>query len=186
MLVIVCCAGGCLVPYAIPPIKAEGGATTTTGHAMAWHVGGGASLASGTINENQGIDVDVGGFADFGSDATTAGGVYGGSSWFFDRHENVRTSIGFRGEAKWGGDGQVFAAKLRIDHEMYGRIHKNYSGDDRCGAIAGVAHGTGAIGVYAEAGPAWLPMDEHAFVATVGITARIPSTMGVWFGIPGC
>jgi hypothetical protein len=29
-------------------------------------------------------------------------------------------------------------------------------------------------------------MDEHAFVATVGITARIPSTMGVWFGIPGC
>jgi hypothetical protein len=46
--------------------------------------------------------------------------------------------------------------------------------------------GTAGVGVFAHVGPAWLPGGETSWTATAGIAVRLPSTFGVWIGIPGC
>ena len=57
--------------------------------------------------------------------------------------------------------------------------------DDRCGVAVGSHHGNAGVGVYVEAGPVWQP-DGRAWLATAGLTLRMPAVMGVWVGIPGC
>ncbi|HEU0031517.1 MAG TPA: hypothetical protein VFQ53_12850 [Kofleriaceae bacterium] len=188
-VVAVSALGGCIMPYAIPPTRGEIGAATTTGdHAPAAHVAGGAHFASGTTGSQPTFDLGIGGFFDWNEQGTAARGVYTDAAVFVERHDSTRTSIGLRTElhlpVEMSGPG--FGAKLRIDHEMFGSTSKGYSGSDRCGFIAGAAHGTAAVGFYAEAGPVRLPTTETAWTASAGLTLRLPSTMGIVFGIPGC
>ena len=50
----------------------------------------------------------------------------------------------------------------------------------------GAAHGTGGIGVFAEACSVMMPDQKAAFTATAGVTLRVPSTIGIIVAIPGC
>jgi len=182
---------GCVVPYALPPLKAELGGSTVRGDRPTFHVGGGAHLASGVLDKDQKFDLGVGGFGDWNGDglATTAG--YVDAAAFVERSEKTRTSIGARGEVRWtatgAGVGRGFGGMLRVEHEMFAVTHSGYSGTDRCSAIGGAAHGTGGVGMFAEAGRVTMPgVDRGAWTATAGVTLRIPSTIGILVGIPGC
>lgn len=188
--------GGCIVPYATPPLQAEVGAVSTTtptagatsehrAPGPAVHVAAGAHLASGL----QRTPLDVGaGWVFERADNSSRHGGYLGTSWFFERSGGARTAIGVRGELLTGISGRKLAAKLRIDHELMRRVSSPFKGDSRCGVSAGRFHGTAAIGVFAEAGRTWLPDGQTAFVATTGISVRVPSSVAVWIGIPfpGC
>lgn len=178
-------AAGCVMPYALPPLRGELGGATRSGDGAAFHVGGGAHLASGTTKPDQRFDVGVGGFYDAREHGSTKG-AYGEVSYFLERHSITRTSIGLRGELRWDPEGRGTGAKLRVEHELFGSTDKGYSGSDRCGVIAGGALGTGAIGVFAEAGPVVMPGDRTAWMAAAGVTFRTPGTVGVAVGIPGC
>jgi hypothetical protein len=186
-------ASGCVLPFALPPLRAETGATATINRPVAAHAGGGVALASGTLAGDQPVDVGVGGFADWNDDGVTAKGIYADTALFVERGRTTRTAIGARAEFRWdttmpldAGSTRGFAAKLRVDHEFRARVKAPYAESGSCGLVVGAARGTGAIGVYAEAGHAWLPGDERAFTATAGITVRVPMTAGLIAGIPGC
>lgn len=189
------CVGGCVIPYAIPPLRGEVGGVTTFGeHNPAMHVAGGAHLASGTLSREQKFDLGAGGFADWGEDGRSQKGAYVDGAVFVDHGATTRTSVGVRGELRWadGRDTGVMSttpgagAKLRIDHEVFGTDTKDYSGSDTCSAIAGTYRGTAAVGVYAEAGRVWLPDNGSAWTATAGFTLRLPASMGIVVGVPGC
>jgi hypothetical protein len=167
---------GCF-PYAIPPLKGELGASTHSRRPTAVRVAGGAHLASATLRRDQPFDVGVGGFYESAEGGFTTKGGYADAAWF----------IGLRGELRYDEMGRAGAgAKLRIDHEIFGPTTADYSASDTCSAIFGSAYGSGAAGIYVEAGQAWLPGNETAFVATAGVTLRMPMTAGVLIGIPGC
>ncbi len=181
----------CFIPYAIPPLKAEVGAAAVAGKPL-FHAGGGAHLASGVRDRDQAFDIGVGGFVesnDLGVQ-TTAG--YADAAVFLDRSGGARTSIGLRGELRYTSPepmaprARLFGAKLRVERELFKGAHTNYGFKDRCGAIGGAVHGTGGIGVFAEAGSVMLPDQRSAFTATAGLTLRVPSTAGVAVVIPGC
>ncbi len=181
---------GC-VPYALPPLKAELGGATLTGQKPALHAGGGAHLASGVLDKQQAFDVGVGGFIEVDEDSGNTAAAYVDTAVFVERDHQTRTSLGVRGEVRWTADAEGvqrrgYGAKLRVEREMFGTTNKGYSESARCGAFAGAARGTGGIGVFAEAGPVWMPEQRTAFSATAGITLRVPSTIGIIVAIPGC
>ena len=184
--VVALASSGCILPYAIPPLRGEIGGTTLSQRDPALHVAGGTHLASGTRRRNQPFDVGAGGFFDWSEHGDSTKGAYVDTAVFVERSPRTRTSVGVRGELRWNPAGRGAGAKLRVDHEMFGATSKDYSGSDRCGFVAGTAYGTGALGVFAEAGHVWMPNDESAWTATAGVTMRIPSTVGLLVGIPGC
>lgn len=179
---------GCVVPFVTPPLRAEvGGATQVSSDRRVdrLHTAVGTHLASGTAARTPRFDLGLGWVFEHGGGETTQGG-YLDSSLFVAARGSTRTSVGQRTELLWTSGGVGLAAKLRFDHELFGGADQEFSSNSDCGIAAGRAHGTPAIGLYVEAGHAWLPESPNAFVATAGITLRAPATYGVWIGIPFC
>lgn len=184
---------GCVVPFATPPLKADLGATTrsagdnSAAAGRALHGSIGAHLASGVRRPHQPLDVGVGYAFDRNATRTNHGG-YIEASWFVDRVGRRRTAIGGRGEFRALGGEAAFAAKLRLDIELFGPAQDTFEIEDRCGIGGGVVTGIGAIGGYVEAGRMWAPamLGGSGWVATAGIAVRLPGTLGVYVGIPGC
>lgn len=185
-------ASGCVIPYAVPPLKVEAGGATTSGQKPTFHAGGGAHLASGILDKQQSFDVGIGGFVENSEAGNQTVAGYAETSVFIEKGANARTSIGARGELRWtpenldGVRQRGLGAKLRIEREFFGTTSKGYSGADKCVALGGAAHGIGGIGVFAEAGSVMMPDHKPAFTATAGLTLRVPSTIGIIVGIPGC
>ncbi|MGN6104748.1 MAG: hypothetical protein ACTHU0_06580 [Kofleriaceae bacterium] len=178
---------GCVVPFVTPPLRTEiGGATQLTADRRVdrLHMAVGTHLASGTTRTPR-FDLGLGWVFDLGDGAITQGGYFD-SSMFVAARGSTRTSVGQRTELLWTAGRVGAAAKLRLDHELFGLADGEFSSSQRCGIAAGRAHGTPAIGLYVEAGHAWLPESPNAFVATAGITLRAPATYGVAIGIPFC
>ncbi|MDQ3366971.1 MAG: hypothetical protein M3680_16230 [Myxococcota bacterium] len=182
---------GCVVPFAIPPMRGELGSSTRVGHAgeagsSSLHAAAGTHIASGTQRRDQPYDIGVG-WTFEQTRLTTSHGIYADAAAFIDRTRRTRTSIGGRGELRTMTLGYAAAAKLRIDTEVYTPTKQSFSGSDHCGAIAGAYHGISAVGLFAEAGRVWsTEPDGDAWVATAGVSMRIPSALGIYLGIPGC
>ena len=176
---------GCIVPFATPPMRGEVGAASQSSAPTTVHVAVGTHVASATMSGGQRFDLGLGYLFEPAGDATTQG-AYFDVAWFTERLERTRTSLGMRNELRWTAMGQGFASKLRIDTELFSAGSAKFEGDDSCGTMAGNRYGTAAIGLYAEAGRAWMPEGGSGWIATAGITARLPSTVGVWIGIPWC
>jgi len=184
-------SGGCVIPFAIPPTRMEGGVSTlaggTDGSNRAYHVGGGMHLASGNQRKDLPLDLGLGGFWDFLDHGPNAGGGYVDAALFTDKNKtsSTRTALGMRGELRYQAGQYGAGAKLRVDHELFAAVDDSFSEDDRCGVAVGSHHGNAGVGVYVEAGRVW-QADGTAWLATAGVTLRMPGIMGVWIGIPGC
>lgn len=187
---------GCIIPFATPPLKGEVGGGTRVGrederNSSAFHAAVGTHLASGTRSAQQRFDVGAGWTMEKTADSIS-NGLYVDAALFVDRGTFSRTSLGARGEMRWVGDGHAAAAKLRIDTELFQGLVEDFKGNDKCGTSSGTYVGTSAIGLFVEAGRVWAPTDPmtnaggNAWVATAGLTLRLPSSVGVWVGIPGC
>lgn len=143
----------------------------------------GTHLASASTNERIPVDVGVGYLYD-----GSAGGSHGGyldGALYIDRFWRARTALGMRHELRSTPMGNGYAGKLRLDVELVAAVDRPFESEGSCGSSAGHHRGTSGLGVFVEAGRAWLPGDD-AWIATAGITARLPGTAGVWVGIPGC
>jgi hypothetical protein len=149
------------------------------------HVALGSHLASGTLRKDQAFDVGAGWVVDQ-ADQLTSRGAYLDGSVFVARGPWIRTSVGGRSELRWTPNGLGIATKLRADHEIFYTRDGDFMEGGRCGAIVGTAYGVTAIGVFAEAGHVWIRGSEDAWIATAGVSVRIPSMIGMAIGIPGC
>jgi hypothetical protein len=180
------CAG-CVIPFVIPPIRGEVGAATQIlrEEPATLQVAAGAHLASGTLRADQPFDVGAGYLLAHNADASSQG-VYVDGARFVERSHRVRTSLGGRGELLWTPMGKALGAKLRVDHEWFGSGAQDFHSSDRCGVATGTHIGTAGVGVFAEAGPQWLPGGELSWTAAAGVTLRLPTSVGVYVGIPGC
>jgi hypothetical protein len=207
-LLVISSLPACVIPYALPPLKGELGASAISGQGATGHAGGGTYVASGTLNKDQKFDLGAGAFVDWDEGGVKTKAGYVDAAVFVERSHTTRTSVGVRGEMQWAvvpeaavtsrpfatmetpstsTPAPALAVKLRVEHEVFGVMHKGYAGSDKCAAVAGAAHGAGGVGLFAEAGRTVnLPGDRSAWSATAGVTLRIPSTIGVFLGIPGC
>jgi hypothetical protein len=176
-----------VIPFVIPPLRGEVGASTQVlrEQPASLQAAVGTHLASGTLREDQPFDVGAGYLLAYNADASSQG-VYVDGAMFVERSRRVRTSLGGRGELLWTPMGKALGAKLRVDHELFGSGSQDFHGSDRCGVSTGTHIGTAGVGVFAEAGPQWLPGGELSWTAAAGVTLRLPTTVGVVIGIPGC
>jgi hypothetical protein len=97
---------------------------------------------------------------------------------------HVRTSLGGRAVLFFGDEDRVgTGAFLRATAEVYGRSKFGFaeSGHGN-GAVAFIEAGAWGLGVYAEAGYQRLPDDSRAFLATTGLTLRLPFMAGLAVG----
>lgn len=196
-VVLAALCSGCVIPFATPPLKGEIGGTTSryddATHAeqmverSALHAAVGAHLASATLTDRPLFDIGAGWTMDSTKSATSHG-MYVDVSMFIDRYRFSRTSVGARIEKLWIGDRPSTGAKLRIDTELFKTGQGAFDSDDKCGNVSGSRYGTTAIGAFVEAGRSWADQMSggDAWVATAGVTLRLPTTAGVWIGIPGC
>jgi len=190
-LAVVALASGCIMPFATPPLRGELGRSSRLGHegdrgGAALHGAVGAHLASATTRGDQAFDVGVGWLVEHTPDQTSHGAYLDGAV-FVERGRRARTSAGVRGELRSLVEGTAVAAKLRLDTELYGGGHADFRSDDRCASAAGTFYGTTAIGLFVEAGREWSTgMTEAAWVASAGVSIRLPSTVGIAIGIPYC
>jgi hypothetical protein len=200
-LLVLMFATGCIIPFATPPMRAELGGGTRIGgtpaqtdempaadSASSLHAAVGTHVASGTMTRKQTFDVGAGWTFDK-SRAQTSNGIYLEGAYFLDRMGTWRTSVGPRTELRWLDDGgKAGAVKLRIDTEAYSAGERPFKGHDKCGTAAGTTLGTSSFGFFVEGGRVWAPEQSggSAWIATAGITVRIPTALGVWVGIPWC
>ena len=184
---VIVTGAGCVIPFVIPPLRGEVGAASQLAgkEPTSLQIAAGAHLASGTQRDDQRFDIGAGYIRAQSAD-TTAQGIYVDGALFVSRSRRVRTAAGARGELLWMPMGTALAAKLRLDHELFGTGQSDFQSHDRCGVASGKHIGTAALGLFAEAGPTWLPGGDTAWTASAGITLRLPTAVGVWVGIPGC
>jgi len=193
-LVVAVCATGCIIPFATPPLRGEIGGGTRVGrederNSTSLHAAVGTHIASGTTDAKFPFDIGAGWTMEKTKD-TFSNGFYMDGSYFIDAKGSHRTSIGARGEMRWIEEGKAAAAKLRIDTEWFSAGTDDFTGDSKCGTTAGTHVGTSAFGFFVEAGRVWtsdvMTTGGDAWVATAGVTVRLPSSYGVYVGIPWC
>lgn len=105
--------------------------------------------------------------------------------------KNARVIVGARGE-RYGAEGALKVLKLRVDAEVLAHTSGGGAEAGGCSAVIGGSYGNVGLGVFAEAGRAFTLGDEMAdagasgWVASAGITIRMPAVAGIAIGGRGC
>ncbi len=107
------------------------------------------------------------------------------------RGSGHRTWLGVRGEVlvREGPDGRRASTGVyaRAAWEMFSPSAGAGGFSSSCGGGAGVTYGSSALGVFIEGGTQRTVDDEAAFVATAGLTLRLPFVAGFAFDVcPSC
>jgi hypothetical protein len=184
--------GACVLPYAVPPMRADFGAAHAfrADEPTAFHFAAGlhtASLGPETIPKSDVFDVGAGFVVDHDADGTRAKGIYGDGAWFLARATHARVAAGVRGEALFSGARWGSGAYARLSAELFsagggaGQFHT----DDNCSGVYRW-RGVPATGLYVEAGAQHLADGREAFVTTAGVSLRVPALAGVLLVLPGC
>src|SRR5688500_14730166 len=169
---------GC-VPYALPPITGDVGATRTTqrGTRTGLHVNVGFSPLHFTesVARTRRWDATIGGSFDRDSShdswgaSVAAGPVF--YPWPDDPDRISRDRLLPQLVGRWTTDGPAAGVRVALERAMFA----NGSGSGGGNGVA--AYGEGAFGFYAEADVRL--RDEREWAVTAGITLRLPATIGV-------
>jgi hypothetical protein len=101
-----------------------------------------------------------------------------------DKSKKQRTWLGMRGEYLHGDDGgHTLSALARLNWEVYGHVEGAGSSSTNCGSAMGIAYGTAGLGFYGEAGARRTLEGDASFVATLGLSLRLPTLFGVAFDL---
>jgi hypothetical protein len=94
--------------------------------------------------------------------------------------EHVRTSVGARAVLLYDGCGcgAGSGAFVRLGAELYGTSAGGFAEGDHSGVVAAYAAGAWGLGVYLDAGFESLPGGARAFLATTGLSVRLPFMAG--------
>jgi hypothetical protein len=96
-----------------------------------------------------------------------------------------RTWLGMRVEYLDGKDDSKssISALARINWEVFGHVEGAGASDTNCGGAFGIGYGTAAVGFYGEAGARRSLEGDASFVATLGLSIRLPFLAGVVFDL---
>ncbi len=205
LLPVVFAANACAMG-GLPPSRTDVGTTMVkpTGDARSGlRFSTGAHFASASIDKAKDYDFGVGYSYERtegpGGDITTkrqdgdsdngpvaSHGAYLSVDRVLSRHKSgsQRTWLGMRGEYLKGNDGaHTLSALARINWEVYSHVEAAGSKPTNCGESFGIAFGTAGIGFFAEAGSRRNFDSEASFVATLGISLRLPTLLGFAFDL---
>jgi hypothetical protein len=184
-------ASACVIPFAGPPARMDFGAAhafrddepTGFHFAIGLHT---ASLGPETIPRSDLFDVGLGFTVDADHDGTRGKGFYGSGELFVLRRKYFRMGTGLRGEYLFTGANWGSGAYARVSGEFFAT--GTGSGDSHgngCSDMVLAWRGVPATGVYVESGAQHLPDGREAFVATAGVSLRLPALAGILFRFPG-
>jgi hypothetical protein len=125
------------------------------------------------------------------TDHVDAHGAYVEAAHVLSRGSAHRSWLGARGEVltRETADGRRVSAgaHARLAWELFGPSEGGGTFTTRCGGGAGFAYGSAGIGLFVESGAQWIEEEETAFVATAGLTLRLPLIGGFAFDLcPRC
>jgi len=152
------------------------GAASSSGEAVSRRAGG-----PGDVNGADGADID---HAD-------AHGGYLEVAHTVDRGRGHRAWLGARGEllARQTPDGRHATAGAfgRVAWEVFSTGQGGGTFSSGCGGGAGFARGAVGLGLFVESGAQWTAEQSTAFVATAGLSLRLPLLGGFIFDLcPSC
>jgi hypothetical protein len=176
---------GCL--FALPPSRTELGYAAGDGVQPRMRVATGMHLASVVPAPSTRLELGVGMMYEVGNAGnmtSSTKGPYADVGVAVLRNDYARVLVGLRGERRWRAHEMHYGTKLRVDLEMFAHGHGDFAEAGSCGFITGSHFGMTGLGVYAEAGAAWLPGDPE-WLATAGVTLRLPTVAGIAIG-GGC
>lgn len=187
---------GCLLPFALPPSKADigGGVIANQQEAVpALHLNAGISSNAAQNNNLAATDVQVGyvlhaPFSGETNEIVPGGnfhGIYGGFSRFFPVGPSGRTEVGGRGELLIDrADGVGFGLALHLGIELFTSGTGGFAESSTEGLVVGAYHGTGSLGLFLDLGRLQPPGELGATAISAGLSFRIPSMIGLAFVIP--
>jgi hypothetical protein len=196
---------GCL-PFAVPPARVDVGPTVIGGAGEARpgvRVQAGAHMASGESRRDTDFDAGIGYVFERveltdaeralafmrAEPAERPGGAISHGAYVELAHRIARaryhrTWLAVRGERLVPSE--TFLARDaslgvtgRIEWELYAPAVGGGSDGDGCGFIAALAYGTAAAGFFVESGARLTPDGSTAFVATAGLSVRLPAMVGL-------
>ena len=181
----------CIIPFAGPPARMDFGAAhafrddeqTGFHFAIGLHT---ASLGPETIPKSDLFDVGAGFTVDVDHDGTRGKGFYGSGEWFVMRRKWFRVGAGLRASTcSRGRTGDP--ARTRACRES------STEWDTATVTVTGTAAASCSLGAAfrrrgstSRAARQHLPDGREAFVATVGMSFRLPALAGILIIIPGC
>ena len=185
-------ASGCVVPYIVPPVRADlGGARIIHGgRGNVFHLSTGLHSANfvQAFPRSDVLDIGVGYVLDADAAGLRDQGVYGEGSWFVMRRPHARLSTGGRAEMlfKQGRTGGGLFG--RVDAEVFtsGSGGGQAASTDSCDTNFFTWAGVPSTGLYVETGVQYLPDGRTSFVTTGGLTFRLPAVAGFVLLLPGC
>lgn len=181
LLLLTVALTGCV--FGLPPSRTELGAAWSGRSPTRTRFATGAHLASAQTE----VPVEIGVGLLYESEAKEQGmttvdsttGQYVDVGYTLVQKRFARVIAGVRGERLKRSGEELFATKARIDAELFHRGAGEFSESNGCSAAFGGWSGVQGIGVYAEAGRAWAPagtpQNDPAWIATVGLTVRMPA-----------
>jgi len=169
----------CFIPLVSPPSRMDFGAAHDFGaddltafhYAIGLHTG---SLDPEAFPKSDVFDLGAGFVIDADANGARSKGFYGGVDWFPVRRTSVRLGTGIRGEALTKGPNWGSGAFARLSGELFMSGHGTGSG---CSFMLW----RGAVGtaIFVEAGGQHLADGRDAFVATAGLSLRLPAMVGL-------
>ena len=170
---------GCVV--ALPGTRTEVGRSWSAAGRAQSRIGVGTFVGSHVPNSDTRIEAGAGLFYEAKSNdegdpmpEPSERGAHADVGLTVLRTSFARAIVGLRYERYWGGLTK-FAGKARLDLELVGFGSGDFRDSDSCSAAAGSHYGNMGLGVYAEAGRAWMMDDRSGWAATVGLTVRLPA-----------
>jgi hypothetical protein len=187
VLVHVAATTACVIPLGLPPTRTDIGHTwqrngTGTRIAVGFELGSIIPAKDAPVEAGAGFVFDMLSSADDPMGSTVSGQYVDGGV-VVRRTEHSRLIAGARYEHYKSGTFEN-AAKLRVDLEAVTHVHSNFAGADGTGGVIGGGYGNFGLGLYAEGGPAWTVDQTHGWVATLGVSVRMPGWLAVIWGLP--
>jgi hypothetical protein len=189
-------SGGCLLPYVIPPSRADigfGSISGAEGTVGALNISAGVSVASASLDPAFPFDLGFGyqlrtPLAAGAPGGPIAQGMYLSGGKFVYGAQGLRLFFEGRGELLLDdtpeGIRPGFGAVGRITGELFLPGEGNYESSGPDGFTFGHRSGTGGINLFLESGYEVLPGGEEIILIAGGLGFRIPAAVGLLFFIP--
>ena len=103
-----------------------------------------------------------------------------------NKQYHQRTWLGMRGEymrSRHGDGGDMLSLLARLNWEVHGKAVGAGAEATNCGFISAMSYGTIGLGFFAEAGARRSFEGEATFVASLGLSLRLPFLAGMGFGL---
>ena len=182
-IAVLSCLAGCVIPFASPSARVEGGMAMQPGDTSRGMIRAGAHVVGNRLDSDATWDLGAG-YVGTESNTMTPSSQGGYLEGAYLRRVGRSARIGIGPGVQLVDQGGRFASipYLRSSFELFSSVHADGSSSAPCGTAAATWRGQVGFGTFVDV---QRPV-EGGVAVVAGLSLRLPAFAGVALVIPGC